>query len=576
MWVPRGGGTREAGDSARAIPGRALVERVLVARGLHGDEDYLHPSLMHLHDPSLIPDLDRACERILRACRDGEPVAIYGDYDVDGTSACAILFHTLRAIAPGADVRTYLPSRMDEGYGIHTDALARLAGEGVRVVVSVDCGITARAEARAARGLGIDLIISDHHTPPESVADLPEAFAVVHPRRPDSAYPFGDLCGAGVAYKIAWRLCTLHRGSDRIGDDLRALLVDLLALGALGTIADVVPLLGENRVIARFGLRRIRSSPIEGLRALVEASRLDGEGVSEEDVGFRLAPRLNACGRLGHAGETLELLTTARGSRAREIARELTRLNDERRRIEHAIFEHALRGACERGMDREESRSVVLHDPSWHPGVVGIACSRVVERLCRPTLLLCEEGETLRGSGRSVPGFDLHAALVECADLLDRFGGHSHACGLSLRRDRFDAFSERFASIARAALASREAIPTIEYDATIDESDLSLASMRGLLDLAPFGAGNPRPRLVMRGVMLTRDAETFGSSGDHVSLRVMGSEGEARVVAWRSREACAGLKRGQRLDLVIEPAISTWNGRSRVEPRLEDLRLVGS
>lgn len=571
LWAPRG-----LSGASSAERGTTLLERVLRARGLEAEGGFLRPSLMHLHDPSLIPDLDRACERILRACREREPIAIYGDYDVDGTAACAILFHALRAIEPDADVRTYLPHRLEEGYGLNAGALESLAREGVRLVVSVDCGIGARAEALAARGMGLDLIITDHHNPPASLADLPEAYAVVHPRRPDSAYPFGELCGAGVAYKIAWRLCTLARGSDRIGDDLRALLVDLLALCALGTIADVVPLIDENRAIARFGLRRIRSSPIEGLRALVEASRLDGEGVSEEDVGFRLAPRLNACGRLGHAGRTLELLTTARGARAREIALELTRLNDERRRIEHAIFDEAMRDASDHAMDRDDSRSVVLSRASWHAGVVGIVCSRVVERLCRPTLLLCDEGETLRGSGRSVPGFDLHAALVECADLLDRFGGHDHACGLSLRRERLEAFRERFASIAFERLASREAVATIEYDAMVDEEDLTLASMGGLLGLAPFGAGNPRPRLLMRGAMLTRDAETFGSGGDHVSLRVRGGEGEVRVVGWRARGACSGLKRGQRLDLMLEPAISSWNGRSRVEPRLEDFRLCAA
>lgn len=560
LWEPRGEITADG----------TLLERVLHARGLDRSDAFLSPSLTDLHDPSLIPDLDEAAQRILHGLRRGERIVIYGDYDVDGTTACAILYHTLRAIEPDANVQTYLPHRLEEGYGLNADAIRSLAEQQTDLIVSVDCGITAIAEARLARTLGVDLIITDHHNPPASNDNLPEALCVVHPRRPGSRYPFGDLCGAGVAYKLAWRLCTLHCGSPRIHPELRRLLVDLLGLCALGTIADVVPLLDENRAIVRYGLARIRTSPIEGLRALVAASRLDGESVSEEDVGFRLAPRMNACGRLGHAGQTLELLTTATGARAEQIAGDLSRLNDERRRLERQILEEAHARAKELGMDAPDSRCVLLAG-DWHPGVVGIVCSRLVETLCRPTILLCEDGPMLRGSGRSVPGFDLHGALKQCADLLETFGGHDHAAGLSLPRDHLDALRERLSGICSAALGSREPIATIAYDAEAQPEELTLGAFEDLQRMAPFGKDNPRPHLRVRDARLARELRSFGGSGEHASLHLASGAGEVRIVAWRWMERMPDLRRGDRLDLIIAPVISTFRGR-RPEPELVDLR----
>ncbi len=360
-----------------------LASRVLTARGLMNEtaSAFLEPSLRSLHDPSLLPDLDRAAERILEAVASNQTIAVYGDYDVDGVSATAILVRTLRAIAPAARVLTYIPHRIDEGYGLNADAIRSLAGEGARVIVSVDCGITATGPALAAREVGVDLIITDHHNGAEREEDLPRAFAIVHPRRPGSAYPFGDLCGAGVAYKLAWRLCTMHAGSALLPADLRELLVELLSLAALGVIADVVPLRGENRVLARHGLSRIKASPFIGLRALVKASGLDGERIDTEGVGFSLAPRLNACGRLGHAREALELMLTEDAVRAAEIARALTKLNDERRGVERRIAEEALEMARACGMAGPDRRAVVLAHEDWHAGVVGIVCSRLVEKL---------------------------------------------------------------------------------------------------------------------------------------------------------------------------------------------------
>lgn len=555
MWYPR------AGVGA----GGSLVERVLSARGLHPGPErdaFLNPLLVALHDPSLIPDLDRAAERLLRAARAGERIVIYGDYDVDGITSIAILFHTLRALVPGCEPAWYVPHRLEEGYGLNSEAIAQLCREGAGVIVSVDCGVTAREPALVAKRAGVDLIITDHHNPPASMEDLPEAFAVIHPRRPDSTYPFGELCGAGVAYKLAWRLCTLESGGRKVSDATRALLIDLLGPAAMGVIADVVPLLGENRVIARQGLKRIRGSSIEGLRALVKACGLDSEKVQADHVGFSLAPRLNACGRLGHAAEAVELLTTATGERAVQIATGLSRLNDERRREEQRIAEQALSLAAREGMTGPQRRAVVLCDPAWHAGIVGIVCSRLVERLHRPAILMSVTEGVCHGSGRSVQGFNLHGALSECADLLESFGGHDMAAGLRVRQDRLGAFVERFTGIANERIGEGDLVGRLTYDCDADLAELSKHAVEQLDALGPFGRANEPVRVRLRGLTLARGGETFGDMNRHLRLRVTGAGAarEVTLIAWKWGEQAAKFQRGGSLDAVVAPKVSSWSG----------------
>ena len=578
-WTPRGEAAGE-GD---------LVARVLAARGLGDPEEareFLNPSLRHLHDPSLIPDLDRAAERLLAAVRAGERVVIYGDYDTDGITATAILYHMLRAVAPDAGARqigTYVPHRLEEGYGLNTEALREIAASGARVVVSVDCGITAIEPARAARELGLDLIITDHHNPPRSEADLPEAYAVVHPRRPASRYPFGELCGAGVAYKLAWRIATAACGSERVRADLRDLLVELLAFCSLGTIADVVPLVGENRVIARFGLNRIKTTPFEGLRTLVVAAGLGGERVKADDVGFRLAPRLNASGRLGHAKDAVELFTTARGERAIEIATKLSALNDDRREVERAIYEEACAAAEAAGMTGAGRRAIVLAGEAWHPGGVGIVCSRLAEKYCRPAILLHrrvdEDGSVrLGGSGRSVDGFSLHAALEACGDLLTGFGGHDMAAGLRLDGDRFEEFVDAFTRIANDCIAPGDLVPSASYDAEATLGELRVDVVRDLQNLAPFGRDHPPVAVRLRGLRVIGRPEAFGKRGEHLALRVredghpLGPAGPAaRIVGWRWAERTESIPPGAKVQAIVRPGLSTFGGRASVEPELVDL-----
>lgn len=558
-------------DAPRLHP---LVARVLAGRGLVGASaaDFLKPSLLHLHDPSLMPDADRAAARILAAAHAREPIVIYGDYDVDGVTATSILFHTILALAPAAVISTYVPHRASEGYGLNSDAIAQLARSGARLIISVDCGITAIEPARVARAMGVDLIITDHHNPPASDADLPDAYAIVHPRRPGSKYPYGELCGAGVAFKLAWRMATMAAGGARVTPSVRTLLVDLLALAALGVIADVVPLIGENRVIARHGLARIKSSALVGLAALVEASGLSGESVNAEDVGFKLAPRLNACGRMGHARDAVELFTLATPERAAEIAAMLCAQNDARRRTERAIFEDAAAMAVEAGMTLPDRRAIVLANEGWHPGVVGIVCSRLVERYHRPAILLHRDAGVCSGSGRSIDAYSLHAGLEHCRDLLLSFGGHDMAAGLKISDANLPAFVEAFTAHANARIAPEDLVGTFEYDCEADLAEIDFESIGGLDCLSPCGRENPSVRLRLTGVRVLSPPECFGKENRHLSVRVGDRSGRTmRLVGWGWAQHRDRIVPGKEIDALIAPKISVWNADRRVEGELVDV-----
>ena len=570
-WLPRSPSASEPIE-----PGLTLIEHVLCGRGIGASEvdAFLNPSLRGMHDPGLLPDIDKAAARILHAAHEGQRIVIFGDYDVDGVTASAILVQMIRSLVPGASVLGYIPHRVDEGYGINTEAIESLAAEGTQLIVSVDCGITAIEPARAARKLGIDLIITDHHNPPATMGELPDAFAVVHPRRPDSRYPWGELCGAGVAYKLAWRMATMHAGERTVPPQCRAVLLDLLGLAALGSIADIVPLQDENRIIARHGLVNISKSTNAGLRALIRASKLDSDKVDAEDVGFRLAPRLNAVGRLGHAREALELLTEATGRRAEELAQQLSALNDERRKVERAILGQACEMAEAQGMTGPGRRAIVLRHPDWHPGVIGIVCSRLVEKYGRPTILFQHDGQACKGSGRSIAGFNLHAALESCSQHLARFGGHDMAAGMACGETAFDAFRDSFIEHANAQLAEADLVPAVRYDARVMLGQLGTHDVEQFERLAPFGAGNPRVNLRVSG-RIGGVPKVFGALGNHMSFQLAGRDGQqCRVVGWNWSEHAHRIPPGAEIEAIIEPKLSRWNGRTAIEPVLVDLRIA--
>jgi single-stranded-DNA-specific exonuclease len=584
-WVLRGtesGATASEGELPSGQAEGDLVARVLAARGV-GDPNFLQPMLTGLHDPGLMPDIDKAAVRILDALKRREPVVIFGDYDVDGVTATAILYHMMLALEPEAEVRTYVPHRVEEGYGLATAAIEQLAAEGAKVIVSVDCGVTAVEPAARAKTLGVDLIITDHHNPPARMEDLPDAYAVVHPRRPDSRYPFGELSGAGVAYKLAWRMATTHFGAPRLPQPLRELLVELLAFAALGAVADVVPLIGENRVLTKFGMQRMKTTRFVGLRALIHAARLDNEKVSTFDVGFKLGPRLNASGRMAHAEEAVHLFTRATAAEAERIAVKLEALNVERRAEEKRIIEQAIAMAVQRKLDSPSVRGIVLADPSWHVGVVGIACSRMVEKFCKPTILMGEKDGHWHGSGRSIEGVSLHAAIEEAAVHTVRFGGHDMAAGLAVEHEKLEAFTEAFQIACASRVSDEQLIPRLTVDAISDGRDLTTQTAQRLEMIEPCGAGNPHVRVLVQGLTLYGNPRPLGKTGEHVKLVFRtaggtgtgsggGSMGLVTVTAWSWARRAEPLRQGSRYDVVIRPGISRWNGNESIECTLDDLR----
>lgn len=556
---------------------RPLVERVLAARGIGGDqlEPFLNPTLRLLHDAALLPGVETAAARVLESLARGGPVVIYGDYDVDGITASAILYHTFRAIAPSAEVRTYVPHRLDEGYGLHCEAIEQIAAQGADLIVTVDCGITATREAARARELGIDLIITDHHQPSAGVVELPDAAALVHPRLPGSAYPFGDLCGAGVAFKLAWRLATMWCGSQRVSEPLRQLLTEHLALAALGTIADVVPLVDENRIIAKYGLRMMRDTSNIGLNALITAAGLDdADRIDCEAVGFRLAPRLNAAGRMGHAREAVRLFTTDDPAEAMRLASQLEQQNRQRQATERAILAQAREMAEAAGMTGDERRIIVLCHEDWHAGVVGIVCSRLVELFHRPVVLMQKCDDVIKGSARSIEGYSIHAGLAAVGEHLLTHGGHDLAAGLSLSPAAYDAFVEALTQHANLNIAAPDMIGQESFDCEALLREIDRAAARALMDLGPFGRSNPRPQVLVRQLRLTGHPRVMGDKGRHLSLMAGDRGAQMRLVGWSMGWMAPQLASGMIIDAIVRPKLNQWNGRVSVEAELCDWRAV--
>jgi single-stranded-DNA-specific exonuclease len=582
-WVPRfRSAARPAPESSdpheplEPVGERSLLERLLVARGVavDGRDRFLRPSLTELERPWERPDLMAVADALLEATLAGRSIAIYGDYDVDGITATAVLWHALRAIRPDAPIRTYVPHRMDEGYGLNADAIRTLAEEGVSCIVTVDCGVTAVAEAAIARELGVELLITDHHRPRED-GELPSARAIAHPALPGREHRFTDCCGSAVAWKLAWAIFDRHAGSaqaHRLPEVLRTRLTSLLPLAAIGTIADVMPLVGENRAIVWHGIGGIAKTGIAGLDALLKLGDV-GDAVEAETIGFRLAPRLNAVGRLGSAEAAVRLLTTATAEEARGIVRDLDVLNAERKETERAIFESACRRVEECGMDRPECPAIVLASPTWHAGVVGIVCSRLVERFARPTILLQELDDLCKGSGRSVRGFSLVEAIQGCGELPLKSGGHDIAAGLTLSRERFEAFREAFTRYAIERIDPEHLVRTVEIDAVADISEIDVRSIGEIAAMAPFGRGNPRPALLIRGATLVGPPKAMGKEKQHLLLRFTNKQGRwIKAKWWDGRRHASHLLPDHRYDLVVTVGIDRYLGAEEAEAEIRDLR----
>jgi single-stranded-DNA-specific exonuclease len=538
------------GELVRALGISPLTAAVLVRRG-HSDAAEARRFLdgeQPPHDPFLLGDMAAACEQIRAAVEQGRRICVHGDYDVDGIAATALAVLLLREL--GADIAWHLPSRFDEGYGVRSETLSRLADAGCGLVLTVDCGITAAAEVAEAKGRGLDVIVTDHHRPGKTLPDCP-----IVATRP-SEYPFPELCGTGVVYKL---------GQALFGTDSE-ILRRHLDLVALATIADVVPLVDENRSLAIAGLRALARTSKPGLRALMQRAGADPATVDSGAVGFRLAPRLNAAGRLGHPHEALELLLTEDEAEAGRLADSLEELNRERQAVEGRILREAVAQVESWPPEKRARRAYAVAGADWHEGVIGIVASRLVERYHRPVVLIAGTDGDWKGSGRSISSFDLHAALGACADLLGRWGGHRAAAGLSIAEENVDAFGEAFAQQAAAVLEEEDLEPMTQIDAIVARgAELSLDLCAELARLAPFGLGNPAPTLLAPGCGLAEIA-TVGD-GKHLRFRVRrDGRDSGSAIAFGQGSRLEQLRPDALYDIAFRLEENHWNGT--VAPQL--------
>jgi single-stranded-DNA-specific exonuclease len=533
--------------------------RLLCQRGYADVEPakrYLRPRLDQLHDPSLLLDLDKAVERLVRAIRSHELIMVHGDYDVDGMCSTTLL---LRAITGfGGRAVPFIPRRLEDGYDLSMAGVNAAMAAGAKVLVTCDCGTSALAPVAAACAAGIDVIISDHHLPG---GPLPECVAVLNPKRPGCQYPDKDLAAVGVAFKIALAL------AKALGESEEPVL-RMLDLVALATIADIAPLRGENRVMARYGLRRLAASPIPGLRALIRAAGIEGKPLTAGRVGFILAPRLNAVGRLGHALRGVELLMTEDEHEANGIARELEELNRRRQELDRGTLRDASRMID--SLDLDSTFGIVLGGEGWHPGVIGIVASRLVEEVCRPVVMVALDGETGKGSGRSISGFDLHGALTECADLLIRFGGHRAAAGVTVATKHMPEFQARFNEVARARLTPDDLVPEVKVDLDIALSEATPDLEALLRHFEPFGMGNATPVLAASGVRLAGPPRVLRNG--HLKLRIAADGVELDAIGWGMGHIAQSLSTTAPIDVAFRLERDEWNGESRLQARLADVR----
>lgn len=551
---------------ARSVPVSRIISRVLWNRGVRTPEEarrYLSPSMDALHDPGLLDGMDVAVERTKRAVENGEKIMIHGDYDVDGITSIALLVRVFRAI--GADVNWYVPHRQRGGYDIQCPAVEEARARGVSLIITSDCGTSATEAAELARSLGIDLIVTDHHEPSGPIA---EAFALINPRKPGCPYPFKDLAGVGVAFKFAEALIR------ELGYDVESYRRRFIDLVAVGTVADVVPLLDENRVLVRYGMEEIPRSGKRGLRALLHRAGLAGKPVTAQDIAFGLGPRINAAGRLDDASVAVDLLLTKDEAEAERLAQVLEQCNRERQNEQTRILQEAIEQIEAEKLD-ETSKVFVLSSGGWHPGIVGIVAGKITETYTRPTVMIAldETGEAGVGSARSISGFDVLQALVECGNLLDRFGGHSKAAGLSISTCNLGEFRCAINRVADEMLAECELVPHMDIDAEIDLDLVTEDFIAELGLLEPYGHCNHEPLFATVNSPVLQKT-TMGSTGAHMKLKLGTSSGKTiDCVAFGWGGAESSIRLGSSLDVCYNTRINEFNGYRNVQLVLRDARL---
>jgi len=542
----------------KAISISPIIAQLLVNRNIKIVKDaefFLNPSLLNLHDPFLMKSMAQAVARIKRAISGKEKILIYGDYDVDGISATALLSTVLKRLK--ADVDTFIPSRLEDGYGLSAQNISSIHKRGIELIITVDCGITAIVEVDILNSLGIDIIITDHHTPGDK---LPDTDIILNPLQEGCSYPDKNLAGVGVAFKLA---------SGLLGKDDNWL-YEQLDLVSLGTVADVVPLIGENRILVKNGLSELTHTKKEGLRALIEESYLKGKEIASYHVGYILAPRINAAGRLGKPEVSLELLLTDNPKQASELAKMLTKENRSRQKMEDVVLRQAM-ARIETEVDFARQRVIVLEGENWHKGIIGIVASRIVDRFYRPTVMISMDGDEGRGSCRSIRNFNLVNALSECSDFLKRYGGHKNAAGLTIDKMSLNGFKEKINLIANERISDENLIPSIKIDTEIPISSLSKDLLEDLDSLGPFGFGNPRPVFSSQNLSIRNVPQVLRRS----TLKMWVTDGNitAEAIGFNMADSLPSDPLKQRIDLAYSCDLNTYKGITSIKLQIKDMRV---
>ena len=565
-----------AAELARSLKISPVLAQLLINREITDTQsasDFLRPKLTQLIDPAQMPGIAPAVQRLKHAVKNKEKITVYGDYDVDGITGVSILWQVLTLL--GADVDYYIPHRIDEGYGLNEEAIRTLAKSGTKLLVTVDCGVTAYSSAQLARQLGLDLIITDHHQiSPQPDCKLPEAVAIVHPAL-EKSYPNQASAGALVAYKLAWAIANEFNSGRRLEPTLREFMLNATTLAAMGTVADIVDLRGENRALTSYGLKALPECKLSGIQALIESAGLTGQQLDSFHIGFRLAPMLNAAGRMGHARLAVELLTSDSQIRSMQIAEYLKEQNSKRQQYERKIFKQACEMIVELNLHHPDRKSIVLANENWHTGVIGIVASRIVDKFYRPTIMInagAAENGVAHGSARSIHGFCLLSAIEACSQHLIRFGGHKMAAGVTIETEKIDSFTADFEAYAKENLNENDVSAKLHIDAVAPLAEFRAEMVSELQMLGPFGQGNPKPVFATKGVRLASPPRRVGSGREHLQIAITDNTNSVRCIGFRFGKLEKKLLENEFFNVAYQPQFNTYNGNTNVEFILTDIQ----
>ena len=567
------GMTRKWETPPATDPTRPLLARILEARGLKDRESlrsFLDPKLSALEDPSELPGAVEAGKILCEALRADKKVLIYGDYDADGITASAVLFHIIAAATGKEGPAVYIPNRIEEGYGINVGAIEKFADQGIDVVVSVDCGVTAIEAAKRAKELDITLIVTDHHKPRED-GELPDCDVIVHPGL--EGEPKTLFAGVGVAYQLAWAFARSWTGAQHVTDTLSACLLEMLPFVAIGTIADMVPLKNGNRILSRWGLQLLPSTTNPGLRAIMAQLSTPKMKLNTAHISFGIAPLINAVGRLSHAGKAVDLLTHLDGSLAESTAQELAKLNRSRQEVQREIIADVMQLISKQQL--QEQNIIVLQNDAWNRGVVGVAAGKCIETHYRPTILLSGDGDELVGSARSINGFSIFNAISACKKHVLKFGGHDMAAGLSVARDKFDDFVAAITKYANENIEPQQLIKSVRPDVLAELDEITQGAAVDIEKVGPFGIGNPTPIVQINNAAID-EVSTMGSEGAHLTMQLGQSKKRIRAIWWGMGDAIQQLQRGVTIDVIAKVKVNEYRGNRTAELDIIDIVLPSS